>query len=229
MPHGMINTTFLAATLALLSLPSLATETRAPTLPALKSDAGEGDASTLIAALRQGGHVIYFRHTAATVGSDRPVITVGDCTTQRMMSPLGVSEAETLGEAFRVLAIPVETPVLSSEFCRSRETANIMFGEAAVTYEGALTGFPYMDYQNLTDAERLTRRGAIEAIFERPAPAGNRVMIAHGFHAGDGFGSIPNGGAVVLRPLGEGRGYDVVGRLTVEQWRVAASLPAITN
>src|SRR5262245_60622721 len=84
----------------------------------------------LLAELRKGGYVIYFRHTSTDFSrDDRLSKADDDCDHQRPLTDKGRAEAREIGAAFRDLKIPVER-VLASPRCRTMETAMIAFGKA---------------------------------------------------------------------------------------------------
>lgn len=51
-------------------------------------------------------------------------------------------------------------------------------------------------------------------------PSNNQVIVAHGFPTEVGLGQIPNMGTVVVRPLGQGNGYEIVARLSLDRSHV---------
>ena len=70
------------------------------------------------------------RHAATTVaGADRPGFKLGDCSTQRNLSEAGRPEARRMGERFHDERVAIEK-VLTSPWCRCRETAMLAFGQA---------------------------------------------------------------------------------------------------
>src|SRR5215470_16976751 len=82
----------------------------------------------LLAELRKGGYVIYFRHTSTDFSrDDRLSKADDDCDHQRPLTDKGRTEAREIGAAFRELGIPVER-VLASPRCRTMETATLAFG-----------------------------------------------------------------------------------------------------
>ena len=94
----------------------------------------------LVEALREGGYVVYLRHAVTDRSKeDDPVLDLDDCSTQRILSEDGRDQSRGIGGAFRKLAIPVGD-VYSSEYCRTRETAELAFG--GYEDEPGLTGFP---------------------------------------------------------------------------------------
>lgn len=77
------------------------------------------------AALRQGG-IVLFRHANAPGGGDPAGMRIGDCATQRNLDDRGRTQARRLGDAFRSRSVAVGR-VLSSQWCRTRETAELAF------------------------------------------------------------------------------------------------------
>ena len=79
-------------------------------------------------AMRDGA-IVLFRHANAPGGGDPPGFRLGDCTTQRNLDDAGRRQAQRIGEAFRARGIRVGA-VLSSQWCRTRDTATLAFGAA---------------------------------------------------------------------------------------------------
>lgn len=187
---------------------------------------GEGISASLLTALRQGGYVIYVRHGEANIGEDQPGLRPEDCATQRNLSAVGRGQARQFGDALRARGVPVTTPVLASPLCRTRETAALAFGPARVQAVPALLGLARLGAPGgaVAPAEREAALRALDALLEEPPPAGaNRVIVAHSFPPGVGFGPLPELGAVIVHPRGPGQGYDLVARVPLDAW---ASRPA---
>src|SRR6202521_4503095 len=84
----------------------------------------------LVAELRKGGYVLYFRHAATDLSqNDSKSLGPTDCANQRNLSPKGREDARPIGRAFHDLGIPVGK-VLASPMCRTVETANLIFGQS---------------------------------------------------------------------------------------------------
>ena len=89
-------------------------------------------------ALQEGGYVIYFRHADTGPASPEPApVDLQRCETQRNLNEHGRNQARQIGEQFRRLRIPVGE-VLTSEFCRCWQTAELAFGRYRKV--NALTG-----------------------------------------------------------------------------------------
>jgi hypothetical protein len=173
---------------------------------------------TLIQALRQGGYNIYFRHAATDWSRDDQVSARGNwrsCRPDRMrqLSDEGIRTARRLGAAIRKLAIPVGR-VVSSEYCRTRTTAEQMdLGPVETT----------LDIMNLRAAEWVGGRDAAVDRAGRelstPPPEGtNTLYVAHGNLMRAVTGAYTGeAGAVVLDPRGDGD-LRVVATLMPEDW-----------
>lgn len=165
--------------------------------------------------LRAGGYILYVRHGEATVGEDQPYLNFVYCFTQRNLSETGRRQAIYYGQILRYLRIPINYPILTSPFCRTIETAQLAFGSAGVQ----LDPFWFEIYRlsgNISGAEQRRILDNLQSRLEMIPPQGsNKVIIAHSFPNGIGLGQIPNMGTVVVRPLGQGNGYEIVGKLSL--------------
>ena len=149
----------------------------------------------LVDALRRGGYVIYFRHAATDFSQpDADRENLQNCATQRNLDARGLADAMAIGAGFRMLGIPVGA-VLSSEYCRTRETAELAFGR--VTLTRALTS-----RANAPDDERARRRDALRCLLATPpAPGTNTVLVGHNFNLQDATGlSFAEGEAGIFEP-----------------------------
>ena len=80
----------------------------------------------LINQLEEGGKLIFIRHAYAPGSGDPDNFNLNDCSTQRNLSKEGQRQAKYIGEFFRNNKVKIDK-VLSSEWCRSKETAKIAF------------------------------------------------------------------------------------------------------
>ena len=80
----------------------------------------------LINQLEDGGKLIFIRHAYAPGNGDPNNFNLNDCSTQRNLNSLGRKQAKNIGEFFRENKIKIYK-VLSSEWCRCKETADIAF------------------------------------------------------------------------------------------------------
>ena len=80
----------------------------------------------LINQLEDGGKLIFIRHAYAPGNGDPTGFNLNDCSTQRNLSDDGKKQALNIGEFFTKNKIEIDK-VLSSEWCRCKETAKIAF------------------------------------------------------------------------------------------------------
>ena len=76
--------------------------------------------------LKDGGKLIFIRHAYAPGSGDPNNFNLNDCSTQRNLSKEGKKQAQYIGEFFIKNKIEIDE-VLSSEWCRCKETAKIAF------------------------------------------------------------------------------------------------------
>ena len=76
--------------------------------------------------LKNGGNLIFIRHAYAPGGGDPENFDINDCSTQRNLDDSGRLQSKEIGNFFFKNKIPVEH-VLSSEWCRCKETSEIAF------------------------------------------------------------------------------------------------------
>ena len=167
--------------------------------------------AALVRALRDGGLVIYFRHTATDFSKDdRAMRAYDDCVNQRPLSEQGRADARAIGARIAALKLPLGI-VKASPMCRTMEHARLMLGTATPT----------------TTMRELTAPGeylGLKRLFSERVPAGiNRWMVGHGtpFRAVAGPPHLAEGEAAVLKPSSDG--WIVLARLAVADWQ---ELPA---
>ena len=80
----------------------------------------------IISELQKGGNIIFIRHALAPGNGDPENIDLRDCTTQRNLDDRGIEQSKKIGEFFKKNNIPIDI-VLSSEWCRCKDTAKYAF------------------------------------------------------------------------------------------------------
>lgn len=158
--------------------------------------------------LAGGGYVVMIRHAATEPGVGDPAgFRLGDCSTQRNLSAAGRADARRLGEEFRRRSIPVKR-VLSSEWCRCRDTAQLAFGPH--------DAWPPINSFFGDRANEAARTQAVRALAATVKAGENVVLVTHqvNISAVAGVGAAM-GEMVLLRPSGPAT-LEVAGRLRVE-------------
>lgn len=109
---------------------------RAWATPAATADAAFREAAQV---LRQGACAVLIRHAQTESGiGDPPGFRVDLCSTQRYLSAEGRDQARRIGDWFRAQQLAPRA-VLSSAWCRCRDTAELAFGRHVMW--GALNSF----------------------------------------------------------------------------------------
>ena len=76
--------------------------------------------------LKKGGNLIFIRHAYAPGGGDPENFIISDCSTQRNLNEDGKNQSKRIGQFFIENDILIDK-VLSSEWCRCKDTAQIAF------------------------------------------------------------------------------------------------------
>ncbi len=185
----------LAAALALSALPAL-TATAAPAQTDIWQE------------LRTGrGYVVMLRHALAPGTGDPAGFRLGDCSTQRNLSAEGRRQAVAIGAQWRRERMPIDR-VLTSRWCRARDTARLL----AI---GAVTAYPALDSSfTVSDATAARRAAEVRALIARHrGERGVLVLVGHQVNITDVTGVVPaSGQAVVVKARADGT-VRVVGTL----------------
>ena len=158
--------------------------------------------------------MLVFRHAATDFSKpDQDPVDLSDCRTQRNLSNQGRADARAIGRGARRLSLRIGK-VLTSAFCRTRETAQLAFGRGTVSRALLNTVNSVHDSswrRQIRDARRL--------LGTRPPPGRLTVLVTHGSVVGDMTGlTLEEGEALVFRPRGNSR-FRLVGRILPGEWR----------
>ncbi len=82
--------------------------------------------SDLINSLKKEEKIIFIRHALAPGSGDPVGFSLDDCTTQRNLDSEGIKQSKQIGKFFKKNKIPLGD-VLSSEWCRCKDTARYAF------------------------------------------------------------------------------------------------------
>lgn len=174
----------------------------------------------LVAKLRKGGFLIFFRH-GLTPNMKDPIegetddpLPV-DCAHQRNLSGEGIAQAREIGQAFRELEIPIGI-VRASPICRSFDTAWYAFGR----YERDRNMLMHGTNPAIDPIEEKIFRNIRNIAKIPPQPMTNSIFLSHGT-VGEVFGAgyLDEGEAVIVEPDGKGE-WRLIARVKSDQWLV---------
>lgn len=160
--------------------------------------------------LKKGGYVILMRNSAVDEGLGDPKgYKVNDCTTQLNLTDKGRAEAQKIGDEFKKRKIPIKQ-VLTSAFCRAKETAQLAFGKADV-WE-ALNSF-YDKPNRKSEQTRLLH----QRLESPPTDGTNLVLVTHGYNIVSAVGLNPDPGDMLIIAPAFRVGYKIVGELSARK------------
>jgi phosphohistidine phosphatase SixA len=151
------------------------------------------------------GTVILFRHALAPGGGDPSGFQPNNCATQRNLSGDGRAQAVRLGEAFRRRGVEV-TAVWSSQWCRTRDTADLAFPAKRIDQP------LFNSFFNAPEREPSQTRAALDLLGTWKGP-GVLVVVTHQVNITALTGVVPDSSEGVVIVL-NGRNVKVLGRIT---------------
>ncbi|MCU0905105.1 MAG: histidine phosphatase family protein [Tabrizicola sp.] len=160
-----------------------------------------------MAAAANPGVVLLMRNATAPGTGDPPDMRLDDCTTQRNLSDEGRSEARSIGERLRAAGISFDR-ILTSEWCRTRETAELLD-------LGPVTPFPPAN-SFFADRSTADSQTADVLAYLAALPGEERVLIVtHQVNITALTGVMPRSGEIVITRR-SGDGLMVLDRLPLE-------------
>lgn len=160
-------------------------------------------------ALKRPGHVAFMRHADAPGAPGDPAgFRLGDCASQRNLSEAGRAQARRTAAALERQQVAFDL-VLTSPWCRCRETALIVTGQEAE---------PLDALSNLVgrQEQRATQLAALRAYLGRLAPSARVLFVTHGIVIAGLVGITPAQGEIVVVRRGEDGAAIIAARLLID-------------
>ena len=145
----------------------------------------------LIKQLEDGGKLIFIRHAYAPGNGDPNNFNLNDCSTQRNLNVDGRKQAQKIGKFFRENKVKIYK-VLSSEWCRCKETAEIAFGKYKV--KNFLNSF---FSEKFSDNKKKQMRDLKKFIKEWRGDK-NLVLVTHYVVISEALNHMSNSGEIVI-------------------------------
>ena len=82
----------------------------------------------IVEILKKENNIIFIRHAIAPGNGDPKNFKIDDCSTQRNLNKVGIEQSKIIGKFFRENNIKIDR-VLSSEWCRCKDTAKYAFDD----------------------------------------------------------------------------------------------------
>jgi len=80
----------------------------------------------ILKSLKEGKKIVFIRHAIAPGNGDPNNFDINDCSTQRNLDKNGITQSKKIGQFFKNNKIKIDK-VLSSEWCRCKDTAKYAF------------------------------------------------------------------------------------------------------
>jgi phosphohistidine phosphatase SixA len=156
-------------------------------------------------ALKEPGTIAIMRHALAPGTGDPANFELGDCSTQRNLNDAGRDQARAIGAALRDHNITFDA-VLSSQWCRTMETAHLL-GLGPVTEAPSLNSF-FRDSSSRDSQTEATR----DLITETPR---RLMLVTHQVNISALVGHGTRSGEVlIIRPTDSG--IELMGRILID-------------
>ena len=126
----------------------------------------------IVEILKKEDNIIFIRHATAPGNGDPPNFNILDCSTQRNLSKNGELQSVKIGKFFKKNDIKI-TKVLSSEWCRCKDTAKIAFGNYET--KNFLNSFYDERFSENKDKQILD----FQKFIQNWDQSGNLVLVTH--------------------------------------------------
>jgi phosphohistidine phosphatase SixA len=160
-------------------------------------------------ALRQPGTVAMMRHAIAPGTGDPPDFRFNDCSTQRNLDENGRAQARAIGAAFRANGVEIDS-VLTSQWCRCRETADLL-DLAPVEDLPSLNSF--FGDRSTRDAQTAATQRFLSAM----PPYKRVVLVTHQVNMTALTGAYPASGEVFVLRIGNGGELSMIERILIRR------------
>ena len=141
--------------------------------------------------LKKGGNLIFIRHAYAPGGGDPDNFDINDCSTQRNLSDSGREQSKKIGNFFIKNNIPISL-VISSKWCRCKETARIAFKDFKT--KNFLNSF----YSEKFSKNKKLQMKNLKRYIDNWDESENLVLVTHYVVISEALGYAPSSGEIVI-------------------------------
>ena len=155
---------------------------------------------------QEGDKIILIRHSLAPGGGDPAGFKVDDCRTQRNLNKTGINQSKKIGKLFKKNKVPIDQ-VLSSQWCRCRDTAKYAFGDYK---EFTALNSTFQSPYNKNEAKQL--KELYEFVSKWEGNGKNLVLITHYSIITAVTNAVPSSGELVIT----NRDFEVLGTIQTD-------------
>ena len=160
---------------------------------------------SVIKELQKGGKIVFIRHSLAPGNGDPDNIDLKKCDTQRNLNEEGIEQAKKIGKLFRENNIQVDQ-VLSSEWCRCKDTAKFAFQEFQ-TFKGLNSFYQEKFYKYKDDQIKNLKKFILEWDGEK-----NLIFVTHFVVISEIFNIGVSSGEMIVSD----KNYKIFGNINVK-------------
>jgi phosphohistidine phosphatase SixA len=159
----------------------------------------------LINTLKEGGNLIFIRHAYAPGNGDPENFIIKDCLTQRNLDINGKKQSKKIGLFFENNSIKIDK-VLSSQWCRCKETAFLAFKN--FEEKSFLNSF----YDAKFAKNQKTQISELKKYINKWPTQKNLVLVTHYVVISEILDFYPSSGEIVI----SNKDYKVIGNLKIK-------------
>ena len=159
----------------------------------------------LINQLENGEKLIFIRHAYAPGNGDPAGFNLNDCSTQRNLSKDGRKQAQRIGEFFNKNKIETDK-VLSSEWCRCKETAKIAFKNYST--KSFLNSFYSAKFSKNKDKQVKAFNNYVKNLESKK----NLILVTHYVFISEVLNYGPSSGEIVVSD----KNLNIIGSIEIE-------------
>ena len=148
----------------------------------------------LLNQLEDGGKLIFIRHAYAPGSGDPNNFDLENCSTQRNLSKEGREQSKKIGFFFKKNKIPIQK-IISSEWCRCKETASIAFSNFQT--KSFLNSFYSTKYQKNRDSQ-INQLKLYVKNWDRKK---NLILVTHYVVISEILNYAPSSGEIVVSDI----------------------------
>ncbi len=155
---------------------------------------------------QEGNKIILIRHSLAPGGGDPDGFKINDCKTQRNLNREGINQSKKIGKLFKKNKVPVDQ-VLSSQWCRCKDTAKYAFGNFK---EFAALNSTFQSPYNKNEGKQL--KELYKFIKKWDGKGKNLVLITHYSIITAVTNAVPSSGEIVIAD----KNFKVIGTIQTD-------------
>ena len=155
---------------------------------------------------QEGDKIILIRHSLAPGGGDPAGFKVDDCKTQRNLNRTGINQSKKIGKLFKKNKVPVDQ-VLSSQWCRCKDTAKYAFGNFK---EFTALNSTFQSPYDQNEAKQL--KDLYEFVKDWNSNGKNLVLVTHYSIITAVTNAVPSSGELVITD----KNFEVLGTIQTD-------------